>query len=134
MVPRHGSPRHGAAPPSGRPVPPIAAAIAAQPEMVLEGAQLSGRFPVTVVPEMPAVAPRVAWLKIPPPSVPAELPVIELLPAGCPPGPYGRPGPYGPPVQPWARPGPGVAPLAGGQDSGGDSGETGEAGCSTCAW
>jgi hypothetical protein len=70
-------------------VPPIAVAIAAQPEMVLEGAQLSARFPVTVVPEMPAVAPKMAWLKILPPSVPAELPVIELLPAGCPPGPDG---------------------------------------------
>ena len=29
---------------------------------------------------------------------------------------------------------PGVAPGAGGQDTGGDSGEIEEAGCSTCAW
>jgi hypothetical protein len=54
-------------------------AIAAQPEIAPGGAQLSGTFPATVLPAMPAVAPRVAWLKIPPPSVPAELPVIELL-------------------------------------------------------
>jgi hypothetical protein len=60
-------------------VPLGAVAIAGQPEIVLGGAQLSGRFAVMVVPARPAVAPRALWLKIPPPSVPAELPVIELL-------------------------------------------------------
>ena len=53
-------------------------AIAAQPEIAPGGAQLSGAFPATVLPAALAVAPWVLRLKIPPPSVPAELPVIEL--------------------------------------------------------
>ena len=93
-------------------MPVVAVAIAGQPEIALNGAQLSGRFAVMVVPARPAVAPRLLWLKIPPPSVPAELPVIELLltmsgpPKFSEPGPLGRPGSPGA-RGPCARPGPG---------------------------
>ena len=46
-----------------------------------------------VVPARPAVAPRLLWLKIPPPSVPAELPVIELLLTMSGPPKFSEPGP-----------------------------------------